>query len=52
MFTKCPIIKLERVDVCGRECRVEQPLHWTLVSWQETNLIMIKHVGQKHDWER
>jgi hypothetical protein len=27
MFTKCLIIKLELVDACGRESRVEQTLH-------------------------
>jgi hypothetical protein len=32
MFTKCPIIKLELVDACGKESRVEQLLHCTLVN--------------------
>jgi hypothetical protein len=27
MCTKCLIIKLELVDACGRESRVEQTLH-------------------------
>jgi hypothetical protein len=37
MFAKCPIIKLELVDIYGRESHVEQPLHWTLV-----------HLARKH----
>jgi hypothetical protein len=31
-FMKCPIIKSELVDICGRESCVEQPLHWRLQS--------------------
>jgi hypothetical protein len=43
MLAKCPIIKSELVDVCGRESHVEQPFHWTLVHEVRKQLIKIKH---------